>query len=266
MQADYRLPVDARAWYKVSVQWDLIILLACGLVAGFMNVLAGGGSLITLSAMVFMGFPGAVANGTNRVAIAVQNVSAVGGFARQGYSDLRQSLCFAACALPGAVAGALTGVRLSGPWFNRVLAAVIIGVMILMAWKPRKAAATGQTLSRRRKALVYIAMVGIGFYGGFIQAGVGFLVMAALHRGWCMDLVRVNMHKVFIILVYTIPSLAVFALHGDVRWLPGLELAVGNAVGAWVGSHVAVKKGDPVIKIVLYIALVGMAVKLLWSG
>ena len=248
------------------MHWDLILLLACGLVAGFMNVLAGGGSLITLSVMVFMGFPGPVANGTNRVAIAVQNMSAVGGFARQGYAELRQSVCFAACAIPGAVAGALTGVRLSGPWFNRVLAVVIVGVMILMVWKPREAAAPGRTLSRGRKALVYIAMVGIGFYGGFIQAGVGFLVMAVLHRGWGLDLVRVNMHKVFIILVYTIPSLAVYAMHGDVRWLPGIVLAAGNAGGAWVGSHVAVKKGDPVIKTVLYIALVAMAIKLIWSS
>jgi hypothetical protein len=105
-------------------------------------------------------------------------------------------------------------------------------------------------------------MVFVGFYGGFIQAGVGFILMAVLYDLLQLDLVRVNMHKVFIVGVYMVPSLLVFALSGEVDWLAGSLLAAGNAAGAWAGSNVAVKGGDKVIRIVFAIAVVAMAVKL----
>jgi hypothetical protein len=242
---------------------DVLILFTVGIAAGFINVLAGGGSLITLPVMVFLGMEGPVANGTNRVAIAVQNVAAVSGFARQGFSDWPQSLRFAACAVPGAVVGAWVGTQLTGVWFNRLLATVMIAVLIVMARGSsggRPAEKSERTV--RRQSLTYAGMVAVGFYGGFIQAGVGFLIMAALHRGWGLDLVRVNMHKVFIILIYTIPALLVFMVHGSVWWTMGIALAAGNATGAWLASIAAVKKGDPFIRAILFIALIAMAVKL----
>ena len=204
-----------------------------------------------------------MANGTNRVAILIQNVSAVTGFARQGYSDLRQSLLFAACTIPGAIVGALAGTKLTGDWFNRVLAVIMIAVLVLMFRGPKPCGETSsQPSSPHHRIGTYAALVGCGFYGGFIQAGVGFLLMAALHRGWGLDLVRVNMHKVFIILIYSLPVLAVFVIHGDVDWMIGLALAAGNATGAWLASITAVKKGDRVIRAVLFITLFGMAIKL----
>ena len=160
--------------------------------------------------------------------------------------------------------GALAGTQLTGVWFNRFLAAVMIGVLIVMArGSSGSRSAEESDRTTRRRFLTYAGMVAVGFYGGFIQAGVGFLIMATLHRGWGLDLVRVNMHKVFIILVYTIPALLVFMVHGSVWWTMGIALAVGNATGAWLASIAAVKKGDPFIRAILFIALIGMAVKLL---
>ena len=109
----------------------------------------------------------------------------------------------------------------------------------------------------------HVLMVGAGLYGGFIQAGVGFILMAILHRVVGLDLVRVNMHKVFIVGCYTVVALTVFAVRGDVWWLTGLILAAAMATGAWIGSAFAVKKGERAIRIVLYIALTAMAAKLL---
>ncbi len=241
-------------------------LAAIGVLAGFINVMAGGGSLLTLPAMVFFGLPGPVANGSNRIAILVQNISAVSGFFRQGFSDFRLSVTLALCALPGAILGAWLGVRLQGEWFNRVLAGVMIMVMILMAArKPAGTTAAAGAVSRTRLVWAHILMVGAGLYGGFIQAGVGFILMAILHRVLRLDLVRVNMHKVFIVGVYTVPALAVFALTGSVRWRVGLFLAAGNAAGAWLATHLAVKKGEGIIRIILYVALTIMALRLLLS-
>lgn len=247
-----------------------LVLAGLGVVAGVLNVMAGGGSMLVMPAMVLFGLPGPVANGTNRVAILVQNISAVSGFRRQGMADFRLSLTLSLCALPGAVLGAWIGVRLEGVWFNRVLAAVMIMVMALMAGERREgsrpAARNGGPVSRGRVVAAHVLMAGVGFYGGIIQAGVGFILMAVLYRVLGLDLVRVNMHKVFIIGVYTVPALAVFAAGGHVLWRTGLILAVGNAAGAWLGSHLAVRKGERLIRGVLFAALAVMAVRLLMQA
>ncbi len=271
--------------------WHNPILLAVGCVAGFLNVMAGGGSLLTMPVMVFLGMPGPAANGTNRVAILVQSISATWGFLRQGFSDFRLSMSLAACALPGTVLGAFLGTQLGGVWFNRVLAGVMLAVMALMLSKGRKRKqdencdpegmeptaaeepaevseepSNGPRPSRSRMIAAHLLMLLVGFYGGFIQAGVGFVVMAILHRVLRLDLIRVNMHKVFIIGAYTPVALGVFAVHGDVVLLAGLSLAVGNALGGWIGSVCAVRKGERLIRIVLNAALLVMVVKLLLTG
>lgn len=246
--------------------WQLILLAIIGCLTGFINVMAGGGSLLTMPVMVFMGMSGPLANGTNRVAILAQNVTAVSGFFRQGFSDFKLSLSLSLCALPGAVIGAYFGTKLQGLWFNRVLAGVMIVVMILMSVKKHRPASVTTTgpLERKRLIAAHILMAVAGFYGGFIQAGVGFILMAILHRVLGLDLVRVNMHKVFIVGVYTIFALAVFAVRGNVAWVPGISLAAGNAIGGWVGSHIAVKKGERLIRIIFNAALVVLAIKLLF--
>jgi uncharacterized membrane protein YfcA len=238
----------------------LLVLAGIGTVAGFLNVLAGGGSTITLPMLIFMGMDGTLANGTNRVAILMQNISAVTLFHTKAYSRFRQSSLFALCAAPGAIAGAMFAVQLSDQAFQRILGVVMLGVIISMVLPSAKG--HDREPSRLRRLLIYPAMVLIGFYGGFIQVGVGFIFMAALYHLLKLDLVFVNMHKVFIVLVYTIPALAVFAMNGQVAWLPGVILGTGNAAGAWWAAHVSVKRGDSVIRYVLVAAIFLMALKL----
>jgi uncharacterized membrane protein YfcA len=243
----------------------LFILILTGVAAGFINVMAGGGSLLTMPVMkLLLGLDGPAVNGSNRVAIGAGAVTAVLRFFKQGYADFKLSLSLAACALPGALAGALAGTRLRGLWFNRTLALVMIAVLVLMSLKKKNAhAAASRPCTRGRMLLGHLLMVGVGFYGGFIQAGVGFLLMAVLHRVMGLDLVRVNMHKVFIVMVYTALAIGIFAWHGNVLWLPGLCLACGNSAGAWIGTHYAVKKGEKLIRCVFQLAVVGLALKLL---
>ena len=246
--------------------WKAGLLFAVGGLAGFINVMAGGGSLLTMPALVFMGMPGPVANGTNRIAILLQNVSAVSSFFKRGFSDFRLSLTLTLCALPGTLLGAWLGTHLTGDWFNRVLAAVMVVVMILMArgTTRKEDANNNETVSHKRTVIAHLLMVIAGLYGGFIQAGVGFIMMAILHRVLRLDLVRVNMHKVFIVGVYTLFALAVFAWNGQVRWMEGLILAAGNMTGGWISAGFAVEKGEKPIRILLNILLVILALKLLF--
>lgn len=241
--------------------WQGIFLASAGIVAGFLNVMAGGGSLLVLPILVFMGLDGPFANGTNRVAIVAQNTTSVIGFFRKGYSDLRTSLTLSLCALPGAAIGAWLGTRVSGELFERILGGIMLVLLVLMARKPKKKEET--EAQPERPLLGHLLMVGVGFYGGFIQAGVGFLLMAVLYRAMGLDLVRVNMHKVFIVGVYTIVALAIFAAKGQVIWVTGLVLAVGNSIGGWIGTHYTVKKGEHWIRVILNVVLLVMAIRLL---
>jgi uncharacterized membrane protein YfcA len=246
--------------------WQGIVLSLAGCIAGFLNVMAGGGSLITMPILVFMGEDGTVANGTNRVAILLQNLVATAGFAERGLSDFKLSLSLGLCALPGAILGAYVGTRVGGVWFNRILAGVLLLVLFQMSRKKKRSASPGHEKSGqsrwRRVVQAHLLMVGTGFYGGVIQAGVGFILMAVLHGVLGLDLVRVNMHKVFIVGLYTLAALLIFAIKGQVLWSAGLVLAVGNALGGWIATRLALKKGEGLIRWILYVTLLVMAIKL----
>ncbi|MFZ5617982.1 MAG: sulfite exporter TauE/SafE family protein [Pseudomonadota bacterium] len=245
--------------------FELLLLAFAGFASGWINVIAGGGSLLTVPVMVFMGLPGPVANGTNRVAIIVQSISAIASFRSKGFSDFRLSATLAAAASVGSFFGAQFGVSLDGVWFNRTVAAVMVAVMILMAAgedkaKPRE----GASSKAKNLVLGHILMIGAGFWGGFIQIGVGFLMMPILYRVMGLDLVRVNMHKVFIALVFTAVAFAVFASKVEIAWEAGAALALGTAVGGWMGAHATILKGEKFIKRALVAVLAAMAAKLLF--
>jgi len=242
--------------------WQIALLFGVGSMAGMINVLAGGGSSLTLPALIFLGLDSALANGTNRVAIIIQNIFATASFKQQQVSDFNLSFMLALWTLPGAILGAIMAVRISDEWFQTILAFVLIGVIISMFFSP---AGKKQLTDSDEKPswLLHPAMLGVGFYGGFIQVGVGFLIMASLFHLLRTSLVYVNMHKVLIVLIYTIPALAIFIWNDKVDWFFGLSLAAGNAFGAWWAARFAVKSGDKIVRYVLIVAIVIMILKLL---
>jgi uncharacterized membrane protein YfcA len=240
--------------------YQVALLFGVGAVAGVINVMAGGGSSLTLPVLIFLGLDAATANGTNRIAIVIQNISATASFRKLKVSRLRQSAIFAGLAVPGAIAGAILAVSISNEWFERILAVVIIGVVVSMLIS--RSGQRETTPEGTPSIWIYPVMFGIGFYGGFIQVGVGFLLMAALYHLLRLDLLFVNMHKVAIVLIYSIPALAIFVISDNVAWVLGLSLAAGNATGGWWAAHFSVKRGEKAIRYVLVVALVIMAAKL----
>jgi uncharacterized membrane protein YfcA len=239
----------------------LALLITVGIIAGFLNVTAGGGSTLTLPTLIFLGLDTTIANGTNRIAILLQNISAVQSFKQEKLFDLKTSLILSLFTFPGAIAGALIAVNLNDDLFQTILGIVMIGIIISMIIPKKKS--VGNDSNPKPRLIKYISMLFIGFYGGFIQVGVGFLLMASLQWIMRLNLVMVNMYKVFIVLVYTIPALAIFIYTDNVHWLFGIFLAIGNALGGWWGAKIQVKKGEGVIKIVLVVAIFIMALKLL---
>lgn len=240
-------------------------MFGVGLLAGYINVMAGGGSLLTVPVMLFMGLPAPVANGTNRIAILAQSLVSCAVFLRRGLGELKLSLTLGLAALPGALVGALLGVHLEGVWFNRLLAVIMIAVMLLMIFERRTPADNTPTDGRpRRVILTHMLMLGVGFYGGIIQVGVGFIIMPILHRVMGLDLLRVNMHKIFLIVPFTVLSLVIYAGQPGVAWTAGFFLALGNALGGWLGVHMMIGKGERLIKIIFNIVLAVFIIKLIF--
>jgi len=243
--------------------WQYGALVLAGTIGGLINVMAAGGSMITVPIMVLMGLPGSVANGTNRVAIFAQNLTAIGTFHRRGISNFKLSLSLGACAIPGAAIGAWIGTQIRGDLFNIVLAVIMLAVMVLMQTGGAKSKA-GNGSEAKNLLAGHLLMVAVGFWGGFIHIGVGFLIMPVLNRVMGLDLVTTNAYKAFIVNVYTVVALGIFAFHSDVLWLVGGVLALGNSLGGYLGAKLTITKGEPLILKVLFIAIVVMIIRLLF--
>jgi uncharacterized membrane protein YfcA len=246
--------------------WAYLLLCGAGLVAGTLNVIAGGGSFLTLPLLIFLGLPPTVANGTNRVGIFLQNVAAVWGFSRHGVVDWRSVLWAAVPATLGAGVGTWAALRVGEDAFREVLAYLMIAVTLFTLWNPLglRRPGGGEPRPPNLPALVLGFFV-VGIYGGFVQAGVGFLLLAATTLAG-LDLVRGNAVKVLSVLVYTGLSLAMFAAGGRVVWGHGLALAAGTVLGSQVGVRLTVLKGHAWVRGVVTVAVLGLAVKLLLMG
>lgn len=246
-----------------------VYLFGAGLAAGTVNVLAGGGSAITLPLMIFLGLPPTVANGTNRVAILAQNVAAVLGFRRHGLFESRWILLAAPPALVGAGLGAWAAVVVGDAAFQRILAGFMMVIALWMLWRPlgepTGAGDSGPPSSRAGRIALSLGFFGVGLYGGFIQAGVGILILAVT-TGAGLDLVRGNALKVLLVLAFTPVALGLFSLGGKVSWGLGLALATGNVLGGLIGVHLTVLKGHAWIRRVVTAAVVVFAVRLWWTA
>jgi len=242
------------------------LILVTGVVAGFMNTLGGGGSLLTLPMLIFLGSPAAVANGTNRIALMVQNIVGVSNFRRKGFFYPKLGIILAIPAVFGSLLGARFAISVPEELFQKILAVIMIVVLILILTRPEKKflkEIEGENLSTARLVVSIFVFFGVGLYGGFINAGVGFVIIVALTLITGMSLVKINSLKLFIVLIYISSSLVVFVIHGKVDWILGLTLAIGNALGAYLGSNFAVSKGDKWIRVFIVIAILSMSAKLL---
>ena len=248
---------------KFDKMLDYFLLILVGFIAGIINILAGGGSLLTLPMLIFLGLPPHIANGTNRVAIIIQNIFAVKGFQSKGIKTYPFSLYLAIPATIGAIIGAIVGIKIEGELFNKILGIVMLVIVIYMVLKSNKISKNNlERIKGKYFWLSIIAFFFIGLYGGFIQAGVGFIILFTLSNINQFSLVKSNAIKVTVALIYTLVAVAIFAYNDSVNWKYGLILSLGNATGGWVTSRWSVNKDDKFVKKVLIIMVLAMAIKL----
>lgn len=234
----------------------ILALIGTGLAAGFINTNAGGGSMLTLPLLMFLGLPANVANGTNRIAILLQNVIAVNTFRQKKVIELKTDYKLAIPAVVGSVIGSLFAVEIDPLLLKKIIAGLMVVLFLVVVLKPDVwvKERAGQTIAKPT-FLQYAIFFFIGLYGGFIQMGVGFFLLAGLVLGCGQNLVKANALKVFIVLVYMVFSLGIFIVHKQVDIVAGLILAAGNMAGAWLGANFAIKGGAKYIRYVLIAAL-----------
>jgi len=238
-----------------------IILVIGGLVAGVINTLAGGGSLLTVPLLVFMGLPATTANGTNRIGVLFQNIVSTTRFRKEGLDGIRDAIPILLPVVVGSVLGATVASRMSAEFFRQIFGVAMIALLYPMLRHVRPSSNASAPKPRSRIGNVAI-FFGIGLYGGAIQAGVGLFLIAALARSG-LDLVRANAIKVVVIGVLTLVAVPVFIAHDQIDWPLASALVVGFGLGGELGARAAVKGGERLIRPVLVVSVIAMAGRML---
>ena len=247
------------------MEWYFIpAVILAGFFAGFINTLAGSGSLITLPLLIFMGLPATVANGTNRVGVLVQNLFSIESFRRNDVLDWRGSLNLGIPAVLGSIIGAQIAVDLNEELMRRVIGVIMVLMLFVILIRPNRwLVGTLEKIEKRPSVLQMVLFFIIGIYGGFIQAGVGIFLLSGLVLSVGYNLVRANAVKVGIIFLFTLAALGVFVVNDQVDWLIGFVLAIGNMFGGWFAAKVAIQKGATWVRTLLIAVIVISAANLL---
>ena len=233
--------------------------------AGVINTLAGSGSLITLPLLMFMGLPPAVANGTNRIGVIVQNIVATGNFIQQKELQPKKEWSLIIPTLFGSLLGALIAIEIKEDILNYFIGGLLVVMFFVILLKPTAwiKGQAGQVKTAKSRVVNSIIFFFIGVYGGFIQAGVGLFLLAGLVLGAGYNLIRANAVKVLMVLSFTLVALIVFISAGQIVWMYGLLLAAGNAVGAWFASRNASRIGAKNIRYILLTIVLFSGLKVL---
>ena len=245
--------------------WPIVVaLIVSGVFVGFINTLAGGGTIISLSLFMFLGLPANIANGTNRVAVILQNLTSVNEFRRKKVLDFRKANKLAIPTMIGAIIGAQIASDINEEIFRKAVGVVMIVMMYFILTKPSQWLKGTEALMEKPVSWFQVVIFFvIGLYGGFVQVGVGYFILAGVVLGAGYDLVKANAIKVWIVLLYTPLALIVFILNDQVRWDYGLTHAIGNIIGAFIASRFAVSWGANFVRWFIIVVIVIFASDLL---
>ena len=242
---------------------EAVLLLAVGVVSGFINTLAGGGSMLTLPALMMTGMPADLANGTNRVAVLAQSITGAKGFDQAGKLDRGALVGIIVPTVLGAGLGAAMASVLPNTWLKPILltvmAIVALSLLVPSGTKPIE----GDKLPAGG-VIAWLALFGAGLYGGFIQAGVGFILVAIVSGVLHYDLLRSNALKLVCTSIFSGVALIIFALQGQVLWLTGIVLALGSVLGALASVRFAINVDESVLRSILVIMVLTSCIAAWW--
>ncbi len=239
------------------MSWLIVTaLISSGVLVGFINTLAGGGTIISISLFMFLGLPANIANGTNRIAVLLQTLVSTTSFKKQKVLDTRKGLLLGIPTVIGSIIGAEIAVDIDEKLFEQAIGVIMLIMMFFIIYKPQQWLKGKQKLIHRKLTpFQFIIFFFIGIYGGFIHVGVGYFILAGLVLNAGYDLVKANALKVFIVLLYAPFTIIVFIYNKQINYEYGLIHAIGNIIGAYVASRFAVSWGANFVRWVIIIII-----------
>ncbi len=239
----------------------LAILAAAGVLATAINVVAGGGGMIVLPALMALGLPADVANGTYRLGVVTQSVVGSTALHRHGKLETPRLIPIMMPTVVGAVVGAVVATQIPRELLKPIMLVTMIVMAALIALRRRTLIAPeGPPLSPPEAPRAYLGLFFAGFYGGFIQAGVGFVLLGVLAGTLRHDFVSANAIKLVVTLAFGTVAFGIFVWAGQVSWTPAVVLAVASILGARLGVKMMLKVPVPALRWVVFLCVVGTCI------
>lgn len=249
----------------MELEFSVLLLLMCAaLIAGFIDSIAGGGGLITLPALLATGMPPALALGTNKLQSCFGSFTATLYFWRQGLVQISNMWPHIVCTFIGSALGTLLVQHIDPTLLSRLLPFLLIGFSIYFLVSPR---ISNEDSEQRLSPLIFAFVIGtsIGFYDGFFGPGTGSFFAIAFVALAGFGLAKATAHTKLLNFTSNLASLLFFALGGHVLWSAGLAMAVGQYLGARLGSRMVVSHGVKLIRPLLVGVSLLISLRLLWQ-
>lgn len=239
---------------------ELVAIAGAGLAGSFVNTLAGGGSMVMVPAMMMLGLPAGIANATSRVPIGAQCLTSTATFARAGRLERGPALDVAPLTIAGALAGAWTETVIPDAFYKPFLLVTMIAMALLLLVRAETLAPPPDSSPRRvlGAPVPMLATVAAGFFGGLIQAGTGFVLLALFSGLLRYDLVRANAMKAVVMLAYVTVTIGLFAMRGRIVWDVAAAMTVGSVIGAWLGAKLALARSPAWIRYLVIVMAIAM--------
>jgi len=251
--------------YMIDLSYScLAILFAAAGLAGFVDSIAGGGGIITVPALLAVGFPPHLALGTNKLQGTFGSLTAALNYRRGNLLRFREVVLGIAFTALGAFAGTMTVQVISADYLKHIIPALLVIIFVYVICNPK----LGTTHRPHRIVpwLFYLVFgCLLGFYDGFFGPGTGSIWTIAFALWLGFDLKKATAHTKALNFTSNIVALITFLVGGNVIVFAGVTMGVGQILGAYLGSHLVLKRGTYFVR-VFFLCVVALTIaKLLWS-
>ncbi len=241
----------------------LLLVLFIGIVAGFIDSTVGGGGLISIPSLIFLGLPPQIAIATDRLGCIGQSLAALPKYWRAKKIIWRYVPLFIIISLVSAIIGANILLNINQLALQKIIGVLLLILLIILFLKP-KSGIRSSNPSGWKKILGLLIYFLIMIFGGFFGGGVGPLILYTLIFLFGFTVIEVNATKTIPWFLLALSSFIIFALNGIVDYQKGIVLFVGMALGGYLGAHTALKKGDLWVKRLFAIIVIVSSIKLLF--
>ncbi len=246
----------------IDTPWLYPALFASGLIAGWVDSIAGGGGLVTIPVLLGFGLSPQVALGTNKFQASFGSFTAASYYVHKGVVDLADARLGIVWTLLGSAAGTLAVQQVRPDFLNLLIPVLLLAIAVYMLVAPAPGDSSGRA-RMGRSVFYFLFGFSLGFYDGFFGPGVGSFWAFALIAGLGFDLTRATGYTKVMNFTSNIVSFVLFLLGGFVLILPGVAMATGQIIGARIGSGMVVKRGARFIRPIFIAVVILTTLKLL---